>query len=87
MDRVYPGKEIASPSERAGVQTLSADDIINYYFAAENRPFDFVLLAEEDTEKENCILLRVVSYWFLLHNLDQLCYIFVHIIRITIYVV
>ena len=37
-------------TKRMGVQTLSADDIINYYLTAENRPFDFVLLAEEDTK-------------------------------------
>jgi hypothetical protein len=36
-------------TKRAGVQTICADDIINYYITAENRPFYFVLLAEEDT--------------------------------------
>ncbi len=31
---------------RMGSQTLSADDIVDYYLTAEHRPFEFVLLAE-----------------------------------------
>lgn len=38
-----------SLTPRMGKQTLSADDIIAYHLSAENKPFEFVLLAEEDT--------------------------------------
>ena len=35
-------------TNRMGTLTLSADDIINYYFSMEPQPFDFVLYAERD---------------------------------------
>jgi hypothetical protein len=34
--------------KRAGVLTLSADDILEYYFDQENKPFDIVLYAQKD---------------------------------------
>jgi hypothetical protein len=33
---------------RMGKQTLSADDIIKYHLSTEDKPFEFILLAEED---------------------------------------
>ena len=41
-----------SLTPRAGVKTLSADDIITYSLTAKNNPFEFVFLAEENTKKD-----------------------------------
>jgi len=40
-------------TQRMGIQTLSADDIIHYYFQSPSKIFDFVLLAEEDIHSKD----------------------------------
>jgi len=39
-----------SLTPRMGKQTLSADDIIKYHLSTEDKPFEFILLAEEDPD-------------------------------------
>jgi hypothetical protein len=36
-----------------GAQTLSADDIANYYLQSEGKPFTFVLLADKGKDEKS----------------------------------